>query len=556
MPLVTATHPLGRLAVAAVAAAVLGSAPAGAVAAPSSVSGVDVVLAPGVRVSGRIQDTDGVALQGVTVVICRMHEGIGRCRGAASDSTGAYTVVGLAPADDYVVAVLGTGGDDELLVGWVVDGLASPDISEPPTMAIGPGGLAGYTIRIGRRSGAFAIGGTIRLAALGGAATAASGGRVTVCMVDTGASCSSTTTSADGRYLVRHLAAGSYRVLLLPKEGTNWLQGYAADGPTTVASEKDARTVTVGPGIIDPTDVDGVLAMGRRVMGRILDARGEPVRRGNVRVCEAGGGVCEYGTIRSDGRYVVNGIPPGGMYDLFFSLLTGSTADGRIGPHGYRPEASSGDPFPVDDADVVLPAVRVPDRRLRLAGSVAAADGTPVAGAVVSVFGPGEYVQATTDAGGRYAVRLLAPGRYTVDVQVPETVNLVDGTIGPEGRVAETGAEVRTWQVGTAVTPRVVSRSPRPGATGVAVDAVIRVRYSVPVLGVVDSTVSLWDITAEKSVPGTVSYDATTRAATFRPKRPLVRGHTYNVSLGSPWSVTYTPVAEEGWSFTVGPTPN
>ena len=85
----------------------------------------------------------------------------------------------------------------------------------------------------------------------------------------------------------------------------------------------------------------------------------------------------------------------------------------------------------------------------------------------------------------------------------------------------------------TPVAPTVTSSSPANGAAGVAYTVAPRVTFSVPVVGVSGDSMVLRDTTTGLRVSGSVSYDATTRTATFRPSAQLRHDRTYQLDLYS-----------------------
>lgn len=104
----------------------------------------------------------------------------------------------------------------------------------------------------------------------------------------------------------------------------------------------------------------------------------------------------------------------------------------------------------------------------------------------------------------------------------------------------------------TPTAPTVTSASPANGATGVAYTVTPRVTFSMPVVGVSGDSVVLRDTTTGLRVGGSVTYDATTRSATFRPSAQLRHDRTYRLDLYSAIAST-TGKRLSAWSarFTV-----
>jgi len=83
----------------------------------------------------------------------------------------------------------------------------------------------------------------------------------------------------------------------------------------------------------------------------------------------------------------------------------------------------------------------------------------------------------------------------------------------------------------TPAAPTVTSSSPANGAAGVAYTVTPRVTFSVAVVGVSADSMVLRDTTTGLRVSGSVSYDGTTRTATFRPSAQLRHDRTYQLDL-------------------------
>ncbi len=106
--------------------------------------------------------------------------------------------------------------------------------------------------------------------------------------------------------------------------------------------------------------------------------------------------------------------------------------------------------------------------------------------------------------------------------------------------------------------PTVISTSPAAGATGVSPTAPITVTFSeaMDVSTITAANITLKVTSSGAAVPGTVTYNAATRVATFTPNAPLAQttGYTLTVSsavkdlAGNPAGVTRT------YTFTTGDT--
>ena len=176
-----------------------------------------------------------------------------------------------------------------------------------------------------------------------------------------------------------------------------------------------------------------------------------------------------------------------------------------------------------------------------------------------------------------YVVSYLAPvGSYADDATYFATsgvnsgylTGLADGQDGPDGvyEYASTsvfpnennGSGSNYWVdvVFNAVAPNdsnapaITSSTPASGATGVVTNSSITASFNQVVKS--DGTLSISLKNGTTSVSGSLSYNATTRTATFSPSAPLVPGVTYTVTVNAA-SLLGTAMAPVTWSFTTAP---
>jgi hypothetical protein len=143
---------------------------------------------------------------------------------------------------------------------------------------------------------------------------------------------------------------------------------------------------------------------------------------------------------------------------------------------------------------------------------------------------------------------------------IAPTASLAGGvtyTVRLSGIAAQDGTALATvsWSFTTAgapVPPTIVSRTPAPGATGVATAAPVVIGFS---RGMASSTLTTSTVTLSGPsgrVGATVAYDGSSKAATLTPSSPLASNTTYTASVdasvqaadGVPLGTTST------WSFT------
>jgi protocatechuate 3,4-dioxygenase beta subunit len=252
------------------------------------------------------------------------------------------------------------------------------------------------------------------------------------------------TTGTDGRAVLPGVAAGAYR-LRVDAEGLATVDQEVMIG-ADAARESRARTVRMVPGFA--------------LFGRVEDPDGQPIEDAVVVAEPAGGGPTVEGAVGARGEFRLRGLAPGECRLTVLSAAWG-TAERR-------------------DVTVPSPAVTVRMAEgLMIAGlAVSAVDGLPLSGARVeatpSLGWPlvrrGEVVRpaATTGPDGRFALRGLPPGSFTLRL-------LSEGFIPSRHGPVEAGGapiEIRALP-GITVKGRVLTRdkNPLPDAMIRAVDA-------------------------------------------------------------------------------------
>jgi len=104
----------------------------------------------------------------------------------------------------------------------------------------------------------------------------------------------------------------------------------------------------------------------------------------------------------------------------------------------------------------------------------------------------------------------------------------------------------KVWSFTTGTTLGTAVGTPDQPATGVPINAVVGLTFSVPMdPATIIAGLTLWDGTT--AVPGTVTYSGTT--ATFTPTTPLVAGHTYTIKLTGAKDLNGITLADTNWTF-------
>ena len=115
-----------------------------------------------------------------------------------------------------------------------------------------------------------------------------------------------------------------------------------------------------------------------------------------------------------------------------------------------------------------------------------------------------------------------------------------------------------SWTFTTGPAPQVTARTPASKATAVSTTGNLTATFSEAVRGIDGLSFSLKNA-AGTTIPGAVTYNTTTRVATFDPTATLASDTTYTATLtGGRLAVRDTagnPLVSTSWTFTTGPAP-
>ena len=99
------------------------------------------------------------------------------------------------------------------------------------------------------------------------------------------------------------------------------------------------------------------------------------------------------------------------------------------------------------------------------------------------------------------------------------------------------------------VTPRIRTRTPGPGATGVTTTPRVTITFTDPMTYVTNTNITLWR--GSTQLAAYVSYNSTTFTAALAPKYTLARGTTYTIKVNSHVrDAAGNHIAPTSWSFT------
>lgn len=288
---------------------------------------VDVTLARGVPVAGRVVDASGHPVAGATVTVAGRpitgwwpRDPAGRT--ATSDAAGRFTLAGLPPG-----------------VRWSLTARAEDALSLPVVVAVRPEAREVADVEIVVRPCAAIAG---RVTCQGRAVTET----LRVQARARGGAYGVTPLRADGSYRIPGLRPGTYEVAVVN------------GGLATLSSPRSVR-VDWGDA---PEDVDLEMPPRGVVAGVVVDTRGEPVPGVTLRLEVPAWGATSSGDVRTDaqGRFLLPDVPDTGEgYALWL--------EGRRLPGTHR----------AGETDLRL--VHEPPAEVRFQGTVLLPDGTPAA---------------------------------------------------------------------------------------------------------------------------------------------------------------------------------
>jgi len=223
------------------------------------------------------------------------------------------------------------------------------------------------------------------------------------------------TTNATGEYSIAELAPGQYDVEFKLAEGSTL--NYQDQFYEGKAKREEAEPVLVNEGVPTP-GIDAKLAPGGRVQGLVTEGEGKPVQ--GIEVCAtsvqaSGQEVCTLTDVA--GEYTIAGLASD-EYKVKFSLPLGSELDyaqqyyeGALTRALAKPVAVTAGGEAAKGVNAVLAAGGTIEGTVTDAKSKA-----PLAGVLVCATSPAVEGEpcAFTEATGRYALKRLAAGGYTV----------------------------------------------------------------------------------------------------------------------------------------------
>ncbi len=284
------------------------------ITAGATTAGIDAALSSGGQISGTV--TNGITNQpAANVSVTAFDQGGQQAAAAVTDSSGKYTLSGLAPSASYRVEFYPSARSPLAAAfyktGATLAGATPVPVTEGQT-----------TTGIDETLGA---GGSIS-GAVTDAATGYPIGSTYVQITDDNGrqvygNQNWTYTAPDGTYDFTNLPPGSYKIEF-SSEGALGFQFY--HDASTLST---AAGVTVTAGHVTP-NIDAALANGGTIEGHVTDAQtGEGAADVEVEVVDGQGNFLAFGMTDANGNYKIPGIAPGSFYVEFVPSFSGTESN-------------------------------------------------------------------------------------------------------------------------------------------------------------------------------------------------------------------------------------
>ncbi|MBC7442661.1 MAG: carboxypeptidase regulatory-like domain-containing protein [Ramlibacter sp.] len=391
-----------------------------AVSASASPTGIDATLAQASKISGTVTYLDGGTRKPAAKVTVAAYSTIngGYVGDAATDAQGHYSI-GSLPAGSYTVDFNADDSDVSLVAAYY--GGAGYDTAKPIVVAA-HATVPGIDATLSRGG---TITGTLRQN-VGGIVSAANNGYVNVYSADTGDYSGSASTDSSGRYAVKSLAAGEYKLQYSGSvsDSDNGFVGQLAPEYYGGAIDLSSATVIAVGAAQTVSGIDATMVLGSTISGTVKQSAGGAISNLDfvaVYVFSASSGELASATVPDeDGNYAVPGLHKGTYKVLFYTYRYGSGPGLAFQYYTGATDLASAKSVTVGETETVSGIDAVLTVGSTISGTVTKLiDGkvTPAAGVGVFVYATdgGDYLTgADTDAEGNYEVASLAAGSYKV----------------------------------------------------------------------------------------------------------------------------------------------
>lgn len=348
-------------------------------------------------IAGRVTDSAGHGIAGVSVSSYDPADPGAISHGAITGADGRYTVTGLS-AGSYQVCFYSQAATGPSTTGYLDECYDNqPPYSDSATPV---------PVRLGHTStgidASLATGGAIT-----GHVTDTSGTGVADISVSVfGAGFGYDSSDSSGGYSLTGLPTGSYTLCF---DGTYTVSATAPYGYTNSCAGDHWLTVDVRAG--QTTTADGTVQKAGAVGGTVTGDSG-PVPGVLVSVFDSSGSQLNSVNTDENGSYLITGVPPGDVTVCFDPTYTAG---------GYRRTCygavDGGTPTPVT---VTAGQLSTADVRLvkgaSITGTITDASGAPISNVLVSAYSPTNYESyyAQTDESGSYTLGGVSAGDYQI----------------------------------------------------------------------------------------------------------------------------------------------
>jgi hypothetical protein len=239
---------------------------------------------------------------------------------------------------------------------------------------------------------------------------------------------SSTQADADGRFTLRGLHAGTYNVYAQSER-----VGAFTEGPRITLADAEAKT-----------GVEVEMELAGSIAGIVVDQNDAPVAGVHLSFSLLHGADVGQATTGEDGTFRASALSGGG--DYIYEIRPAAAAQIELHPV----DGKRFPPIPVKDGSTQVTGVRIKIRyeRLSITGRVVTSSGEGAADVSVSAEPEPQRgwaaPMATTDTAGRFTIRDLPEGTYTIRAQAANASQRVKGVAA-----GTKGVEVKLPGLGT-----------------------------------------------------------------------------------------------------------
>jgi protocatechuate 3,4-dioxygenase beta subunit len=376
------------------------------VTAGQTTANINVQLATGGIITGRVTDESGNGIPGVGISVQLISQyGIS---GATTDAGGYYTAWAI-PTGNYIVYFDGAGN---YVPEYYNDKFRHQD-ANIVTVTIGQ--------TIGNIDAQLAQGGTIS-----GRVTDENGNGIADANVNirdtNGSNITGTRTGADGNYSFPCLPAGNWKVYFNAANVGNYIPRYYNNKDGWNPQLADSVSLTAGQTV---TGIDAQLLTGGIISGRVVDQAGNGIPNASVEIMDT----VQYYTINwsstdANGYYTARGLPAG-----TWKIRFNATDIGNYVPEFYN------DKFKYQDAGTVTVAIGQTvgniDAQLMeggiITGRVTDGSGNGITGVSIEIRDATNYtfIWAGTDGSGYYTAQGVPAGNWRVFFRASQSSNFV-----------------------------------------------------------------------------------------------------------------------------------